>query len=61
MVNTAWSHYSITGRAREPRHVRLPGELALAQDARRDEVDHPRERVTTCVESTSVSGVLILH
>ena len=50
MVNTAWSHYNITGRARKPRHVRLPGELALAEEPRRDEVSQPRERITTCVE-----------
>ena len=50
MINTAWSHDGVAGRARKPRHVRVPGELALAQEARRDEVGQPRERITTCVE-----------
>ena len=50
MVNATRCNNNITGRAREPRHVRVPGELALAQEARRDEVGQPRERITTCVE-----------
>ena len=50
MINTARSHDGVAGRARKPRHVRVPGELALAQEARRDEVGQPRERITTCVE-----------
>ena len=50
MINTARSHDGVAGHARKPRHVRVPGELALAQEARRDEVGQPRERITTCVE-----------
>ena len=50
VVNAARRHHGVAGRAREPRHVRVPGELALAQEARRDEVGQPRERITTCVE-----------
>ena len=50
MINAASCDNNSTGRARKPRHVRLPGELARAQEARRDEVGQPRERITTCVE-----------
>ena len=56
MINTARSHDGVAGRARKPRHVRVPGELALAQEARRDEVGQPRERITTCVEINQCVG-----